>query len=73
MLKIIQTIVKILTLMATSTKEVKRNMIAKMYAIEIANGELTFDKVPKFLRKRVKRELERMDLGELAVETVEKN
>lgn len=62
---------KSLKLLINSRKEVTSGMLAKLYAMEIANGELTFAKVPKFLRKKVKRELERMELPELAEETAE--
>jgi len=43
-------------------------MMAMMFAINIANDNWTFAKVPAKLKPAVKKQLELMELGHLAVE-----
>lgn len=48
-------------------------MLAKLYAIEIAEGRIEFSRVPKFLKTRVKKELKNMGLEHLIKEKVHEN
>lgn len=45
-------------------------MLAKLYAINIMKGNITFEKVPRLLKAKVKKELETADMEQLTVEDI---
>ena len=45
-------------------------MLAKLYAINIMKGNITFERVPRLLKAKVKKELEIADMEQLTVEDI---